>query len=122
MASFELDRQPKLGLGHPSEAVARIELASGTEKEFRKGCGRCYAQRVDGLGHRYGRRELLGSRHYHQGTELGVGCRKVARQVMEDDADIGVAARYSLKHIAVLDAEPARKCHRLPGEDRFRGL
>ena len=41
---------------------------------------------------------------------------------MEDDADIGVAARYSLKHVAVRDAEPARKCHRLPGEDRFRGL
>ena len=41
---------------------------------------------------------------------------------MEDDADIGVAGGNRLKHVAVLDAEATRKCHRLVGEDRFRGL
>jgi hypothetical protein len=46
--------------------------------------------------------ELLGSRHHRHGTELGVSRRKVARQVMEDDADIRVAAGNRLQHVAVL--------------------
>ena len=41
---------------------------------------------------------------------------------MEDDADIGVAPGNRLKQVAVLDAEPARKCHPLVGENRLSGL
>src|SRR5262249_27057172 len=115
-SSVERDGLTKLLRAHRREPVLRIHLARGCEKEFGK-CPRSpRTQWIRGLSHCNGRRVSLrpGNGDHPQG--LRVGGRVVLRQVMENDADISMAACDRMWHIAMLDPQTTRKAHRLPRE------